>query len=168
MSKSTFSVLVLAAGKATRFKSACSKLLHRLAGRLLGEYGLRTAFSSGAEEVYMVIGHQAAEVEKAFARPGLAFVRQKEQLGTGHAVLMARDHLERSASDQVVVMVGDAPLLRPDTLQNLVDTHRKKRAAATILILHLDDPQGYGRIVRGRDRRVRKIVEEKLAAPAER
>jgi bifunctional UDP-N-acetylglucosamine pyrophosphorylase / glucosamine-1-phosphate N-acetyltransferase len=168
MAKHGFSVLILAAGKATRFKSERSKLLHELAGRPLGEYALRAAFSSGAEEIYMVVGHQAGEVEKAFAGPGLTFVEQKEQLGTGHAVLIARERLESSNSDHVVVMVGDVPLLTSQTLRGLVDTHRSRRAAATILTMELAEPSGYGRIVRNGRRRVRKIAEEKVATAAER
>ncbi|HEY6293480.1 MAG TPA: bifunctional UDP-N-acetylglucosamine diphosphorylase/glucosamine-1-phosphate N-acetyltransferase GlmU [Terriglobia bacterium] len=168
MTKGGFSVLILAAGKATRFKSERSKLLHRLAGRWLGEYALRTAFSSGATEVYMVVGHQSGEVQKAFARPGVTFIEQKQQLGTGHALMVAREELERSSSADLAVLVGDAPLLLPDTLRHLIDTHRRRRAAATILTMLLERPYGYGRIVRGRERRVRRIVEEKVATPAER
>ncbi|HXJ95800.1 MAG TPA: bifunctional UDP-N-acetylglucosamine diphosphorylase/glucosamine-1-phosphate N-acetyltransferase GlmU [Terriglobia bacterium] len=168
MAKDGFSVLILAAGKATRFKSERSKLLHRLAGRPLGEYALRTAFACGPEQVYMVVGHQASELQKQFARPGLTFIEQREQLGTGHALMVARNELDRSSSGDFAVVVGDAPLLSPDTLRHLLETHRKRRAAVTILTMQLERPQGYGRIVRGRDRRVRRIVEEKLATPAER
>src|SRR5579863_4117569 len=168
MSKHRFAVLVLAAGKATRFKSERSKLLHRLAGRPLGEYALSTAFLSGAEEVYMVVGHQAAAVQQAFARPNLTFVEQQEQLGTGHAVRIARQPLDRSSSDDVVVMVGDAPLLRPETLVTLLETHRARQAAATVLTMELEDPHGYGRIVRAPEGGVRKIAEERLATPEER
>ncbi|HUI43855.1 MAG TPA: bifunctional UDP-N-acetylglucosamine diphosphorylase/glucosamine-1-phosphate N-acetyltransferase GlmU [Terriglobia bacterium] len=168
MTKAEFSVLILAAGKATRFKSARSKLLHPLAGRPLGEYALRAAAASGAERVYMVVGHQAGEVRQAFARPGLTFIEQKEQLGTGHALMVARAELERSTSAHLMVLVGDVPLISPGTLTGLVDFHRRRRAAATILSVCLDQPQGYGRIVRGRDGRVRKIAEEKAASAAER
>ena len=168
MAKNGFSVLVLAAGKATRFKSERSKLLHRLAGRPLGEYALRTAFACGPEQVYMVVGHQARELQKEFARPGLTFIEQREQLGTGHALMMARNELDRSSSADLAVVVGDAPLLTPDTLGQFVETHRRRRAAVTILTIQLERPQGYGRIVRGRDRRVRRIVEEKVATSAER
>jgi len=168
MDRSGFSVLILAAGKATRFKSNRSKLLHRLAGRPLGEYVLRTVFAAGPERVSMVVGHQAGEVEKAFARPRLTFIEQKRQLGTGHALMVAREELERSRAEDWVVLVGDVPLLSPDTLRSLVETHRQRRAAATVLTFEPDRPQGYGRIVRGRDGRVRRIVEEKAATPAER
>ncbi len=168
MPDARFSVLILAAGKATRFKSERSKLLHRLAGRPLGEYALRAAFAAGPERVYMVIGHQAEAVREAFARPGLTFIEQSEQLGTGHALMISRDELARSTSDELAVLVGDAPLVSPGTLRNLVESHRRSRAAVTILTMRLDNPHGYGRIVRGRDRRVQRIVEEKAATPRER
>lgn len=168
MAKGGFSVLILAAGKATRFKSERSKLLHRLAGRPLGEYALRSAFATGPEQVYMVVGHQADAVRTAFARPGLTFIEQTEQLGTGHALIAAQPSLELCPSNDIAVMVGDVPLLTDATLCSLVDTHQKRRAAVTILSVQLEQPRGYGRIVRGRDHRVRRIVEEKVAAPAER
>ena len=162
-----FSVLILAAGKATRFKSEHSKMLHRLAGRSLGEYVLKTAAAVEPQRTYMVIGHEAGEVRKAFARPGLTFIEQKEQLGTGHALLVARTELERCPSSTLVVVVGDAPLLRAETLRALVEAHEKAHAAATVLTTRLENPQGYGRIVRSGGR-VRAIVEEKVCTPAQR
>ena len=162
-----FSVLILAAGKATRFKSEHSKMLHRLAGRSLGEYVLKTAAAVKPQRTYLVIGYEADEVRKAFARPGLTFIEQKEQLGTGHALLVARTELERCPSSTLVVVVGDAPLLRAETLHALVEAHEKARAAATVLTTRLENPQGYGRIVRSGGR-VRAIVEEKVCTPAQR
>jgi bifunctional UDP-N-acetylglucosamine pyrophosphorylase/glucosamine-1-phosphate N-acetyltransferase len=166
MSEQNFSILILAAGKATRFRSEHSKMLHRLAGRLLGEYVLQAAQATGPDCLYMVIGHEREEVRKAFARPGLVFIEQNKQLGTGHAVMTARAELEKCPSPMVVVLVGDAPLLRPETLLQLVEIHRKSRAAATILTTRLENPTGYGRIVRVGSR-VRGIVEEKVATPAQ-
>ena len=167
MSEQNFSILILAAGKATRFKSEHSKLLHRLAGRLLGEYVVRAAQEAGPDCLYMIVGHEGEEVRKAFARTGLVFIEQKEQLGTGHAVMTARPELEKCTSPTVLVLVGDAPLLRSKTLLKLVDTHQQERAAATILTTYLEYPTGYGRIVR-EESRVRAIVEEKVATPEER
>ena len=167
MGKEGFSILVLGAGKATRFKSASPKLLHPLAGRLMGEYMLRAAAGAGAERVYMIIGHQAEEMRKAFTRPGLEFIEQREQLGTGHALIVARPELERCPSGVVVALVGDIPRLRPETLAALVEAHHKQRAACTILSMRPDSPTGYGRIVRGAGKRVRAIVEEKDATPAQ-
>ena len=167
MAEAKFSVLILAAGKATRFKSDHSKMLHRLAGRPLGEYVLRAVAALKPRETWMVIGHEAAEVQKAFERPGLAFIEQKEQMGTGHAVMAARDRLEQSGSSLILVVVGDAPLLDSGTLRELVAAHQKARAAATALTTKVEDPTGYGRIVR-KGGRVTGIVEEKVATPAER
>ena len=167
MGQESFSILILGAGKATRFKSEYPKLLHALAGRLMGEYVLRAAAAAGAERVYMIIGHQAEEMRKAFARPGLEFIEQKEQLGTGHALMVARPELERCPSGVVVALVGDVPLLQPETLRALVAAHRKERAACTILTMRVENPTGYGRIVRVGGKRVRAIVEEKVASAAQ-
>jgi bifunctional UDP-N-acetylglucosamine pyrophosphorylase/glucosamine-1-phosphate N-acetyltransferase len=168
MAEQGFSFLILAAGKATRFKSDHSKMLHLLAGRPLGEYVLRAAFAARPERVYMVIGHEAEQVRKAFARPGLHFIEQKEQRGTGHAVQEARAELARCPSPTVVVLVGDAPLHRPETLSSLVAAHGQARAACTVLTTRLENPFGYGRIVRASGGRVRAIVEEKDATPVQR
>jgi bifunctional UDP-N-acetylglucosamine pyrophosphorylase/glucosamine-1-phosphate N-acetyltransferase len=168
MAHQSYSILILAAGKATRFKSEHSKMLHRLAGRPLGEYDLRAASAAAPARLYMTIGHEAAEVRKAFERPGLTFIEQKEQLGTGHALLVARPELERCPSPLLLVVVGDSPLLRPETLRSLAEAHRKGHAAATVLTTRLENPQGYGRILRGAGGRVRAIVEEKVATLAQR
>jgi bifunctional UDP-N-acetylglucosamine pyrophosphorylase/glucosamine-1-phosphate N-acetyltransferase len=167
MGQESFSILILGAGKATRFKSAYPKLLHPLAGRLMGEYVLRTAVAAGAERVYMIIGHQAEEMRKAFAREGLEFIEQKEQLGTGHAMIVARHELETCPSGVVVALVGDVPNLQPETLRALVEAHRTEHAACTILTMSVENPTGYGRIVRVGGKRVRAIVEEKLATAAQ-
>lgn len=166
MADKKFSALILAAGKATRFKSEHSKMLHRLAGRPLGEYTLRAALAAKPERTYVIIGHEADEVRNALALPGLIFIEQKEQRGTGHALLAARTEIERCPSAALLVLVGDAPLLRTETLETLVAEHFRSRAAATILTTRLSDPTGYGRIVR-KGRRVAAIVEEKLATPAQ-
>ena len=163
----SFSILVLAAGKATRFKSERSKVLHPLAGLTLGEYALRTALTLGPDRIYVVVGHQAETVRRAFERPGLIFIEQKEQRGTGHALLVARPELERCPSATLLVMAADAPLLGAETLRLLIDAHTEARADATVLTAVLDDPRGYGRIVRAGGTRIRAIVEEKIASAAE-
>ena len=168
-----FSVLVLAAGKATRFKSQHSKVLHNLAGKPLVEYLVQAVLDVRPDRAYVVIGHEAEEVRKALGRPGVTFIEQMQQLGTGHAVRVARGELERCPSPSVVVLVGDVPLLRPQTLRGLVEAHERARPAATILTTELQDPTGYGRVVRSpgtkhRRGRVRAIVEEKLCTPAQR
>jgi bifunctional UDP-N-acetylglucosamine pyrophosphorylase/glucosamine-1-phosphate N-acetyltransferase len=167
MGQETFSILVLGAGKATRFKSAYPKLLHPLAGRLMGEYVLRAAVAAGAERVYMIIGHQAEAMRKTFAREGLEFIEQTEQLGTGHALIVARPELEACPSGVVIALVGDVPKLQPETLRALVETHRNEGAACTILTMTVDNPTGYGRIVREGGTQVGSIVEEKLATASQ-
>ncbi|MGH9375444.1 MAG: NTP transferase domain-containing protein, partial [Terriglobia bacterium] len=160
-SATKFSVLILAAGKATRFKSEHTKVLHRLAGRLLGEYVLDAALGSGPARAWMVVGHEGELVRKAFARPGLTFVFQREQRGTGDAVMAARAEIEKDLSPAVIILVGDAPLLTAETLRQLAEFQACSRAAAVILTTRLDDPDGYGRIIRSAGNRVRAIVEEK-------
>jgi bifunctional UDP-N-acetylglucosamine pyrophosphorylase/glucosamine-1-phosphate N-acetyltransferase len=167
MGQEGFSILILGAGKATRFKSAYPKLLHPLAGRLMGEYVLRAAVKAGAERVYMIIGHQAEAMRKAFTQPGVEFIEQKEQLGTGHALIVARPELELCPSGVVVALVGDVPRLQPETLRALVAAHRTERAACTILSMRVENPTGYGRIVRAGGKRLRAIVEEKVATAAQ-
>jgi bifunctional UDP-N-acetylglucosamine pyrophosphorylase/glucosamine-1-phosphate N-acetyltransferase len=168
MPEQAFSVLILAAGKATRFKSEHSKMLHRLSGRPLGEYVLRTALAARPERVCMVVGNEAREVIAALDRPGVTFIEQKDQLGTGHAVSVARSEIERLSSPALLVVVGDVPLLRAETLRALAEAHAKVRAAATVLTARLENPQGYGRIVRAGGSRIRAIVEEKVCTPAQR
>src|SRR5215471_11293557 len=178
--KPNVSVLLLAAGKGTRFKSEHAKVLHLLAGKPLGGYALEAALDAKPERTYVIVGHEAEAVRNALTRPGVAFVQQIQQLGTGHAVRVARGEIEKCPSNALVVLVGDVPLLRGETLLDLVEAHLRARAAATILTTRLDDPTGYGRVVRGRRRgsrglkssgpaagAVRAIVEERLATPAE-
>lgn len=166
MAEQNFSVLILAAGKATRFKSEHSKVLHRLAGKPLGEYVLRAALKARAERTYMIVGHEAEQVRKTFDRPGIIFIEQKPQLGTGHALIVARPEIEKCPSQDLIVIVGDAPLLRGSTLLALVEAHAKARAAATVLSTIAENPAGYGRVVRS-GKNVRAIVEEKVATLSE-
>lgn len=167
MTKKGFSVLILAAGKATRFKSDHSKMLHLLAGRPLGAYTLDTALAVAPERAYMVVGHDAEEVRKTFARPEVTFIEQGEQLGTGHALQVAKSELEQCPSATLVVLVGDAPLLKSETLEALISAHAKG-GAATVLTTRVENPHGYGRVVRAAGARVRAIVEEKICTPKQR
>ena len=130
MANQDFSIVILAAGKSTRFKSERSKLIHTLAGRSLGDYVVSTALAAQPESVLMVVGHNAAPVRETLARPGLKFIEQKQQRGTGHALMVARPQLEKCKGSAVVVVVGDAPLLRAETLRELVAVHLKARASA--------------------------------------
>jgi bifunctional UDP-N-acetylglucosamine pyrophosphorylase / glucosamine-1-phosphate N-acetyltransferase len=160
-------IVILAAGKGTRMKSARPKVLHCASGRPLIEHVLRVADSLAPQTKVVVVGHMAPAVEEAVPkRLGLRFALQEPQLGTGHALLQAESHLA-GARGTLVLLSGDVPLLRPDTLRALVATHEHRGAAATVLTARVDRPHGYGRIVRERGG-IAAIVEEKDATPAER
>ena len=160
-------IVVLAAGKGTRMKSALPKVLHEAAGLSLIEHVLRAAAPLSPRSVTVVVGHEAARVRGALGeRPGLAFALQEPQLGTGHAVLQAEPLLE-GASGTVVLLSGDVPLLRSETLAALIDRHRTAGAAATVLTARVPDPTGYGRIVRHAGT-ISAIVEHKDATEEQR
>jgi bifunctional UDP-N-acetylglucosamine pyrophosphorylase / glucosamine-1-phosphate N-acetyltransferase len=160
-------VVILAAGKGTRMKSADPKVLHRAGGIPLIEHVLRAADGICPATTVLVVGHLAERVEDALRkRLGLRFALQQPQLGTGHALLQAESHLA-GKSGTVVLLSGDVPLLRPATLRALVDAHTARGAAATVLTAKVDRPQGYGRIVRN-EGRIAAIVEDKDATPAQR
>src|SRR5262245_62148252 len=155
-------VVILAAGKGTRMKSAVPKVLHEAAGFSLLEYVLRAADPLAPSTTVVVVGYFAERVKDAFGkRLGLRFALQDPQLGTGHALMQAEPHLQ-GATGTVVLLYGDVPLLRPATLRALVDTHVARAAAATVVTARVGDPHGYGRIVR-EGGRIAAIVEEKDA-----
>jgi bifunctional UDP-N-acetylglucosamine pyrophosphorylase/glucosamine-1-phosphate N-acetyltransferase len=161
-------VVILAAGKGTRMKSATPKVLHALAGKPLIEHILTTVDHLKTASTTLVVGHGADEVKAALAaRPGLEFVVQSPQLGTGHALMQAESVL-RGRKGNVVLLYADVPLLEPGTLQRLLETHRNGKAAMTVLTAELPDPYGYGRIVRSSDGQLERIVEERDASSPER
>jgi bifunctional UDP-N-acetylglucosamine pyrophosphorylase/glucosamine-1-phosphate N-acetyltransferase len=165
----TLDVLILAAGLGTRMKSARAKVLHQLGGLPLITYVCRAAKSLGPEEIYVVVGHQSAEVEKAVKIEvgDLAeFVTQKEQRGTGDAVMAARTQLENTNS-VVLILSGDVPFIRAETLKAFIEKHESSRAACSILSVRLENPTGYGRIVRDEDDQFVRIVEQKDTSAVE-
>ena len=160
-------IVILAAGKGTRMKSAVPKVLHPAGGLPLIEHVLRAADSLDPVTTVLVVGHLADRVQTALEkRPGLRFALQEPQLGTGHALLQAEPHLA-GASGTVVLLSGDVPLLRPETLAQLVHRHESTGAAATVLTARVAGPHEYGRIVREHGR-IAAIVEHKDATPAQR
>ena len=160
-------VVVLAAGKGTRMKSAVPKVLHAAAGRSLIEYALLAAASLSPASIVIVVGYQAAQLKEALAnRPGLSFAVQEPQLGTGDALLQA-EPLLRNARGTLVLLSGDVPLLGAKTLAALVQLHESRQAAATVLTAVVPAPDGYGRIVR-HGNQIAAIVEHRDASPAER
>ena len=159
-------VLVLAAGLGTRMKSGIAKVLHQLDGRPLIVHVCRTAAKLGPRKIYVVVGHQAeqvrAAVEDELGKDGAEFVQQAEQRGTGDAVMAAKSALA-DAHSTILVLAGDVPLVRAETLSNLLTIHDQDGAACTILTVRMENPFGYGRIVRDDGNSFHKIVEQKDA-----
>jgi len=156
----------MAAGKGTRMKSDIAKVLHMINGRPMVHYVIDQAREVGSEKVILIIGHQKEEVQKACRSMNVEFVIQEPQLGTGHAVMMAADFL-KSYNGDVLVLSGDVPLLSSATISNLATTHQQAGAITTLLTSELDDPSGYGRVIRDSAGRVAKIVEQKDASAEE-
>ncbi|MDW7678892.1 MAG: NTP transferase domain-containing protein, partial [Bacillota bacterium] len=156
--------VILAAGEGTRMKSALPKVLHQAGGKPLLTHVTDAAAGAGVDDLIVVVGYGAADV-KAVLPAHAVSVLQARQLGTGHAVRMAEALIQPEAL--VLILCGDAPLLRPETLQALMDVHQNSGNAATVLSARLEDPFGYGRILRDDSRRLLGIVEEKDADTAQ-
>ena len=158
--------VILAAGQGTRMRSGQAKVLHRVAGRPLVEHVVRACAEAGAERQIVVIGHDREAVREALRGRPVEFVVQEEQRGTGHAAMMA-EPLLRGVNGEVLVLCGDVPLIRPETLRSLGEAHRREGNAATVLTAFFDEPSGYGRIVKGPQGELLRIVEHRDAAPDE-
>jgi bifunctional UDP-N-acetylglucosamine pyrophosphorylase/glucosamine-1-phosphate N-acetyltransferase len=161
-------IAVLAAGKGTRLKSQLPKVLHEVGGKPLLTHVIAAATRVvPAKDVFAIIGHDAERVRAATGHTGVQFVLQSEQRGTGHALMVAKDAL--AGYDHVIVLSGDAPLITPETIGHLRHFHLEEQAAMTLLSAELDDPTGYGRVLRKSDRsaEVQGIVEEKSASASQ-
>lgn len=162
---SNLAAVILAAGKGTRMKSALPKVLHEVGGKSMVQHVLDSSGEAGADRKIVVIGFGAESVEQALGNQA-EFVIQAEQLGTGHAVMQAREKLN-GFEGTVMVLCGDTPLLTGKTLTSLFDAHKEAKAAATVLTAMMPDPTGYGRVIRNQEGNVIKIVEQKDASPEE-
>jgi UDP-N-acetylglucosamine diphosphorylase/glucosamine-1-phosphate N-acetyltransferase len=158
--------IILAAGKGTRMKSSLAKVLHPLDDRPMLSYPVSVAKEVGSSEIVAIVGHQADLIEKTLGEEGLIFVLQRKQLGTGHAVLQARDHFKGFAGT-ILILCGDVPLLRSSTVRRLLECHRSGNAAVTVMTTVLEDPGGYGRIVKGTEDEILRIVEARDATDEE-
>jgi bifunctional UDP-N-acetylglucosamine pyrophosphorylase / glucosamine-1-phosphate N-acetyltransferase len=167
-SNAKIAIAIMAAGKGTRLKSQLPKVLHEVGGKpLLGHVIAAASQVVPAKDVYAIIGHEAERVRAAMANTGVNFVLQSEQRGTGHALMVAQEAL--AGYDHVIVLSGDAPRITPETIARLLDFHREKRAAMTLLSAELENPTGYGRVLRknARSAEVKAIVEEKSTSAAQ-
>jgi bifunctional UDP-N-acetylglucosamine pyrophosphorylase/glucosamine-1-phosphate N-acetyltransferase len=158
--------VILAAGKGKRMKSDLPKVLHKLGGKPMVEYVVETANKVGVERIILVVGHKREKTQDILKHLPVEFVIQEEQLGTGHALLQAKDYLANFDGD-ILVLCGDVPLLKTNTVKRLLAGHRTKKAKATVLTAIVEDPSGYGRIIRNKNGMVQKIVEDKDASADE-
>ena len=158
-------VVILAAGLGTRMKSKRAKVLHHAGGLTLVEHVVNSARElTPADRITVVVGHQAEQVQRILAPQGVRFAAQREQKGTGHAVMMARAVLPPDA-DLVLILYGDTPLLSAKTLRTLLDAQKANLSAGTLITFKLDDPTGYGRVLLDGGDCVHAIVEHKAATP---
>ena len=161
-------IAIMAAGKGTRLKSKHPKVLHQVGGKpLLGHVIAAASQVVPAHDIFAIIGHEADRVREAVKDTGVKFVLQSEQRGTGHALMVAREAL--APYDLVIVLSGDAPLISTATIQKLQDFHLSKKAAMTLLTAKLDDPSGYGRVIRKGPKSddVKAIIEQKALSASQ-
>lgn len=157
--------IILAAGKGTRMKSDLAKVLHPVLGKPMIEHVLNAVRGAGVQRIVVVVGHQAGAVKQALSKqPGVEFALQAERLGTGHAVMMCAEALA-THKGPVLVLAGDTPLLRSQSLADLLATQRKTGAACVVGTAETENNQGLGRIVRDADGTFLKIVEQRDATP---
>lgn len=165
--KKANSIIILAAGKGVRMKSDLPKVVHEFNGKPMVSRIVETAKKINLKKIAVVVGYKKQIVIETLKKfRSIDFVEQKEQKGTGHAVLMAAAVFSKFEGN-VVVTPGDVPLLKAETIENLINVHDQKGAVATVLTAKLEDPSGYGRIIRDKDGYVVKIVEHKDASPRE-
>ncbi len=164
--KNRFCAVILAAGKGTRMKSDLPKVLHQIGDKPLLHYVLDTAEDAGAEKIIVVIGYQAQKVSACFAESSCVFVLQEHQLGTGHAVLQAKNELAHY-DGLTVILCGDVPLLKPHTINKMIDEHLATDATLTVLTAIVPDAFGYGRIIKDGQGAIIKITEQVDAKESE-
>jgi UDP-N-acetylglucosamine diphosphorylase/glucosamine-1-phosphate N-acetyltransferase len=153
-------VIILAAGKGTRMKSGKAKVMHKILGKPMVMYVVETAKRVAGNNVILVVSNQADKVREIVAENDeLIYAIQKDQLGTGHAVLCALPYIPEHIED-VVILCGDVPLLSSDTLIRLIDDHIKAKRDISLLAVEIDNPTGYGRVILDEDLHVSKIIEE--------
>lgn len=160
-----FTSIILAAGMGTRMKSEMPKVIHKVCGKELVRWVIDASLEAGADEAVAVIGHKA-DMVRPLIEDSARIAVQAEQLGTGHAVMQAGEYI-RSANGCIVVLNGDTPLIKAETIKKAVEYHTALGNSATVITAELEDASGYGRIVRGSEGEVLRIVEQKDASEEE-
>jgi bifunctional UDP-N-acetylglucosamine pyrophosphorylase/glucosamine-1-phosphate N-acetyltransferase len=159
--------IILAAGKGKRMKSELIKVLHPLMGIPMLSYPIEVAKKLDSKRIILVVGHQGELIEERFKDKGLVFIEQKEQLGTGHAVMCTKDAMKDFKGD-VLILCGDVPLVKENTITELIEVHRRGSSKVTVLTTKIETPEGYGRIIRKENGEILSIVEEKDASDEQR
>jgi len=162
-----YAAIILAAGKGKRMKSQLPKVLHPILGCPILSYVLHAVNEISPKRIIVIIGHGGERIKGAFHSDQIEYVLQNEPLGTGHAAMCAHEAL-KDFNGTVVILNGDFPLIRPETLKGFIEMHRRSKGALSLLTTVLDNPDGYGRVIRGRDGDVIRVVEEKDATAEER
>ena len=165
--KQGFLALILAAGQGTRFKSEKIKVLHLMMGKSMLQLVVDSIQKLKPEKMYVVVGYQKDEVMKEIVSPQVSFVHQQKQLGTAHAALAAQDVLKKEGEKDILVINGDMPLITAATLKPLLSFHHRQRNSLTLLSAELENPEGFGRLIRS-ENKIARIVEEQEATPSQR
>ena len=160
------SVIIMAAGKGTRMNSDMPKVLHLVDNEPMILKVLKTAYKIKANPIITIVGYKAELVKNYLKDEQTEFILQKEQNGTGHAVMQCKNRLKKFIGN-VLVLSGDVPFITTNTLDQLIDTHTKSNAKATVLTCKIDNPDGYGRIIKNKSNHLKKIVEHKDANESE-
>ncbi len=156
-------VAILAAGQGKRMKSSRPKVLHYLLGRTLLDYVLKLAESIVPDDIYLIVGHNREQIMESYKSRDIKFVIQEEQLGTGHAITCLREEIEKNGDVTLVVLSGDVPLIKQDTLKRMLSLHREEKAVVTLLGARVKRPDGLGRLVLDENNHPKYIIEEKDA-----
>ena len=159
-----FKAVILAAGKGTRMESDLPKVLHKVDGETMVHHTIKAANDAGASEVIVIVGYEGQMVKHEIVDV-VEFVEQREQLGTGHAIMCAKDKI--GTEGDVVVLCGDTPLITGNTIRELYEKHKKESNGVTVLSAMIDDPTGYGRIIRDASGNFLRITEHKDCTPEE-
>ena len=158
--------IILAAGQGTRMKSDMPKVLHKICGKSLIQHVLDHCTDASITKKYVVVGHKHEEIRKAL-EDTVEYVLQEQQLGTGHAIMQAKDILEENLESNIIVLMGDAPLISSHTLDKFIKLHEENKNSVTVLTATTKSPHGYGRIVKDQSGNLLKIVEQKDATEQE-
>lgn len=157
--------IILAAGEGKRMKSKYPKVLHKICGKPMIHYVINCVRETGVSKLFVVVGHKSEDVMENIDE-SVQFVNQEQQLGTGHAVMQAREAL-RDFDGSVLILCGDTPLITSDTIETIIKAQKERDLACVVLTTEMDDPTGYGRVIRDTNGNIERIVEEKDAVPAE-